>query len=161
MGLSEVSNILWRERQLLELLLFKLEEEQLLLANGRTKWLAHAAREIEDVLAAVKAAELHRAIEVDELATSLGLDPNASLRELADAAPAPWKHILEDHRTGFVSATQEIVALADANKELISRGQREVHDTLSWLGGATDDTYSADGNTSVRQSAARLIDRAL
>ena len=50
MGLSEVSNILWRERQLLELLLFKLEEEQLLLVNGRTRWLSHAAKEIEDVL---------------------------------------------------------------------------------------------------------------
>ena len=34
MSLSEVSNILWRERQLLELLVFKLEEEQLVLAVG-------------------------------------------------------------------------------------------------------------------------------
>ena len=42
MALSDVSNILWRERQLLELLVFKLEEEQLVLAAGRTRWLAHA-----------------------------------------------------------------------------------------------------------------------
>ena len=41
MGLSDVSNILWRERQLLELLLFKLEEEQLVLASGRARWLSH------------------------------------------------------------------------------------------------------------------------
>ena len=34
MGLSEVSNILWRERQLMDLLLFKLEEEQLLAPRG-------------------------------------------------------------------------------------------------------------------------------
>ena len=39
MGLSEVSNILWRQRQLLELLLFKLEEEQLVLTAGRTRWI--------------------------------------------------------------------------------------------------------------------------
>jgi len=51
MGLSEVSSILWRERQLLELLLFKLEEEQLLLAAGRTRWLPHATREVDRVLA--------------------------------------------------------------------------------------------------------------
>ena len=37
MALSDVSNILWRERQLLELLVFKLEEEQLVLAAGRTR----------------------------------------------------------------------------------------------------------------------------
>ena len=41
MGLSEVSNILWRQRQLLELLLFKLEEEQLVLKSGSTRWLAN------------------------------------------------------------------------------------------------------------------------
>ena len=39
MALSDVSNILWRERQLLELLVFKLEEEQLVLAAGRSRWL--------------------------------------------------------------------------------------------------------------------------
>ena len=39
MSLSEVSNILWRERRLLELLVFKLEEEHLVLASGRTRWL--------------------------------------------------------------------------------------------------------------------------
>lgn len=161
MGLSEVSNILWRERQLLELLLYKLEMEQLLLASGKTRWLAHAAREIEDVLEAIRSAELARAVEVESLATDLGLPPNASLRELAEAAPAPWRHILDEHRAGFLTATQEVVALADTNKELIIRGQRDVHDALSWLGEGQDETYSATGGTSVRQSAARLIDRAL
>ena len=50
MSLTEVSSILWRERELLELLLFKLEEEQLLLAAGRSRWLGHATREVEMVL---------------------------------------------------------------------------------------------------------------
>jgi hypothetical protein len=161
MGLSEVSNILWRERQLLELLLFKLEVEQLLLASGRTRWLAHAAREIEDILDAIKNAELARAVEVESLATDLGLPNNASLRELAEVAPAPWKHILEEHRAGFITATQEIAGLATSNRELIIKGQRDVHEALSWLGEAPDDTYSSSGNTSVRQTAARLIDRTL
>ena len=55
MALSDVSNILWRERQLLELLVFKLEEEQLVLAAGRTRWLAHATREVENVLGEIQA----------------------------------------------------------------------------------------------------------
>ncbi|HEX4777551.1 MAG TPA: flagellar protein FlgN, partial [Acidimicrobiia bacterium] len=54
MSLSDVSNILWRERQLLELLLFKLEEEQMILAGGRTRWLPHATREVETVLGELK-----------------------------------------------------------------------------------------------------------
>ena len=160
MGLSEVSNILWRERQLLELLLYKLEVEQLLLVNGRTRWLSAAAREIEDLLEAIKRAELARAMEVETLASDLGLPANASLRELADSAPAPWKHILEEHRTGFIASTQEIVALSDSNRELIVKGQRDVHEALNWLGESQDETYAADGN-SVRHTAARLIDRTL
>ena len=42
--MERLSLILWRERDLLETLLFKLEEEQLLLANGRTRWLMRAHR---------------------------------------------------------------------------------------------------------------------
>lgn len=158
MGLSEVSNILWRERQLLELLLFKLEEEQLLLANGRTRWLAHAAGEIEDILDEVKAVELARAMEVASLADQLGIDSNASLRELVEAAPAPWGHILDDHRTAFMSAVAEVQSMADSNRELIARGQRDVQDALSWLGANRDETYSASGTTT-RTSGSSLFDR--
>lgn len=161
MGLSEVSNILWRERQLLELLLFKLEEEQLLLVNGRTRWLSHAAKEIEDVLDAIRMAELARAVEVESLAGELGLPDNASLRELAAAAPAPWAHMLEEHRQSFLVSTEEINGLAATNRELLSRGQRDVHDALSWLGESRETTYSPDGTTDVRTAAARLIDRSL
>src|SRR5688500_20288215 len=102
MTLTEVSNILWRERQLLELLLFKLEEEQLLLASGRSRWLAHATREVETVLAEIKRVELSRAVQVEGLAVELGLSPNASLRELAEDAPPPWNSVLrsEERRVG-------------------------------------------------------------
>jgi len=41
-SLSDLSSILWREREMLELLLFKLEEEQLILASGRSRWLTLA-----------------------------------------------------------------------------------------------------------------------
>ena len=36
MGANELSALLWRERELLELLSFKLEEEQLLLTAGKS-----------------------------------------------------------------------------------------------------------------------------
>ena len=60
MGLREVSAILWRERHLLELLLFKLDEEQLVLAAGRTRWLPRATREVEMVLEEIRQTELER-----------------------------------------------------------------------------------------------------
>src|SRR5690242_19256564 len=115
MALNDVSNILWRERQLLELLVFKLEEEQLVLAAGRTRWLAHATREVETVLAEIKRVELERAIEVQAVAQELGMETAPSLRELASLVPSPWDGIFEEHRRALLETAQEIDSVAKAN----------------------------------------------
>jgi len=120
MGLAEVSDILWRERELLDVLLFKLEEEQLLLASGRVQWLAHATREVEIVLEQIRLTELRRSIEVESVVESLGLEANPSLSALADAAPPSWSHLLHAHRTAFLALTQQIAALAEANRDAVS-----------------------------------------
>ncbi len=39
MSFDELSAVLWRERELLETLLFKLEAEELIIASGRSRWL--------------------------------------------------------------------------------------------------------------------------
>lgn len=160
MTLTEVSNILWRERQLLELLLFKLEEEQLLLAAGRSRWLAHATREVETVLGEIKRVELARAVEVEALAVSLGLSPEASLRELAAASPPPWDAVLEDHREAFLTATQEIQSLAQDNRELLSRGYQAARQVLTSMDDQRVETYSPAGLTTNRP-ATRLVDEAI
>jgi hypothetical protein len=111
MGLREVSAILWRERHLLELLLFKLDEEQLVLAAGRTRWLPRATREVEMVLEELRQTELERAVEVSRVANDLRLPADASLRQLADAAQPPWQGMLLEHRQAFLTLTDEITAL--------------------------------------------------
>ena len=162
MGLTEVSNILWQERQLLELLLFKLEEEQLVLASGRSRWLNHATREVEMVLEEIKRAELARAMEVDSLAAELGLSPGASLRELSEVAEQPWKGILDQHRRAFLALTQEILALAQVNRDMLTRGQKATREALSWLDENEADVYSAKGAaTSSLTSGPRLVNEAL
>src|SRR5580765_4260303 len=94
MALSDVSNILWRERQLLELLQFKLEEEQLVLLNGKNRWVAHATREVEMIIEQLREVELQRAMAVNSASRELGLDGEPTLRELAAVAPAPWNNLL-------------------------------------------------------------------
>ena len=164
MSLRDVSTTLWRERQLLELLLFKLEEEQLLLAAGRTRWLAHATREVETVLEELKNAELARAVEVARVADELGIPTEASLRELAAAVPSPWDEILNDHREAFLSAAEEVVGLANTNRELLSRGYQAAREVLASLttGGTEPEIglYSASGTTARRQTT-RLLDEVL
>ncbi|SRR6266540_4013769 len=135
MGLAEVSGILWRERELLEVLLFKLEEEKLLLASGRTRWLARATHEVEIVLEHIRETELFRAVEVDAVAIDLGLDPNPSLFALAQAAGGTWRDIFLQHRQGFVKLTDDIEALATANRRLLSNGARATREALLAAGG--------------------------
>jgi hypothetical protein len=162
MSLTEVSSILWRERELLELLLFKLEEEQLLLAAGRSRWLGHATREVEMVLEEIRRAELGRAVEVEAIAVSLGLAPDVSLRELAEQAPAPWDDILREHRNAFLTASQEISALAQANKELLTTGFRAARETLMSLGGEAEvTTYAPNGQSVQRTRGPRLLNEAI
>jgi hypothetical protein len=134
MGLREVSAILWRERHLLELLLFKLDEEQLVLAAGRTRWLPRATREVEMVLEEIRQTELERAVEVSRVAIDLGLPSSASLRQLAEQAPEPWRGMLAEHRQAFLTLTDEITNLVQANRELLARGQKAVRDVLASIG---------------------------
>lgn len=161
MPLNNVSTILWRQRQLLELLLFKLEEEQLLLAAGRARWLAHAANEVETVLEEIKHVELARCVEVDAVAAELGLGSDASLSELIELADEPWKQILQDHREAFLVMTQEILSVAGSNRELLNRGQRAVQDAMGFVDGAGEATYTPSGTRSGAPTSPLLFNEVL
>jgi FlgN protein len=160
-SLTDLSSVLWRSRELLELLLFKLEEEQLLLAAGRSRWLAHATREVEVVLDQIRQSEVARAAYAQATAVELGLDPDASLGELADAAPGPWSELLHQHRKAFLTMTSEITALAATNRDLLSAGQRAARETMMVISGSVE-TYGRQGKT-VNDAARRshLVDEAI
>jgi hypothetical protein len=160
MGLADLASILWREREMLELLLFKLEEEQLVLAGGRTRWLAHATREVEAVLDEIRRTEVIRAVEVQAIGASLGLGDNPSLTALAGAAPAPWSDLLNQHRRAFLTLTAEVSALAEANRDLLTTGARAVRETMLSVAGSVE-TYGRRGETVAAAPRTRLIDEAM
>jgi hypothetical protein len=160
MGLADLASILWREREMLELLLFKLESEQLVLTGGRTRWLAHATREVEIVLEEIRRTEVIRAIEVDEVAASLGIGPNPSLSALAEAAPVPWSELLDQHRKAFLTLTAEVSALAEANREMLTIGARAARETMLAVVGSVE-TYGRRGETVAAAPRTRLIDEAM
>ena len=145
MSTEDLSSILWRERDLLELLLFKLEVEQLVLTSGRTHWLAVAAREVETVLHEIRDAELIRAIAVDTVAAGLGLEPNASLRDIAAASEEPWRAIWLDHREAFTTVATQISEMSQSNRVLLTAGYQAAQATLLSLSEKSP-TYGADGS---------------
>lgn len=157
MGLSEVSTILWQERHLLELLVFKLEEQQLLLAAGRTRWLALAADELDAVMDELRDVELLRAMEVDAAAGALGLAPNPSLAELAAAAPDPWDDLLAQHREALLLLADEVRDRSTHNRDLLGRGEAAVRELLATgLSGPSNPLDRGDG----APSSGLLVDQA-
>ncbi len=134
MGLSDVSNILWRERQLLELLLFKLEEEQLILNSQRPRWLDHATREVETVISELYRLDLERTDAIQALATEMGMPGLPTLKTLAEQESGPWVRIFEEHRNALRHLATEIDKLANSNRDDVLRGQRAAHATLKVFG---------------------------
>lgn len=160
MAMTDLSGSLFRIRELLELLLFKLEEEQLLLTAGRGRWLPHATREVEVVLEHIRVAEVVRAVHSDRAAEQLGLPAGSGLAALAQAAPAPWSDLLHQHRQAFMVLTAEISNLAANNRDLLTAGLRAVRETVLAVVGDTG-TYSSRGQSVAASTRARLVDEAI
>ncbi len=156
--MEDLSLILWRERELLETLLYKLEIEKLVLASGQNRWLGSAAREVEQVLAAIRETELLRAITADEAAASIGMASNPSLRALAEAVGDPWHTILMDHHKAFVTCTRDLVETAATNRELLTASQQAAREVFLGLGEQAAG-YSPTGSAVVVESRHHVIDR--
>jgi hypothetical protein len=156
---DKLSQILWRERELLDSLLFKLEMEQLVLGSGRTRWLARSAREVALVLEVLRETEILRSVAADEAAESLGMSSNPSLRALAEAVDEPWRTILLEHKEAFETVSREITALAETNRELLTVGLRSAREALLSLEQVAQG-YSPDGAAVLADvDAPRLVDR--
>ena len=146
MGASEVSTLLWRERQLLDLLVFKMEEEQLILAASRPHLLGPASAEVAQVLEQISQCEAERELATRELASELGIGSPARLAEIVEASEEPWTGIFAEHRKGLVSAVSRIKVLATETKALLATRLAATTDALALLGQAPVDAYSpADG----------------
>jgi hypothetical protein len=158
---QHLSTMLWREQELLDLLLFKAEEKQYLIVTGKTRWLARIAHEIEVVLDQLRTLEVERAAATEVLAVRLGLDANPSLRQLAEAAPAPWNDLFAKHHEALLVLVTELRSLSDANRELIEHGLSALGDVLLQTRTPSAGTYGASGRPEERGTRAVTLDGAL
>ena len=108
-GFPELASLLWRERANRERVLYRIVQEQLVLAAGRTRWLARAGQEIEEALSDLRHGESVRAAIARALAARLGLPADVPLVQLADSAPGPWDEILR----GLGDALRDLGILLD------------------------------------------------
>src|SRR3954470_20429532 len=158
---QHLSTLLWREQELLDLLLFKAEEEQYLTLTGKTRWLARIAHEIEVVLDQLRTLEVERAAATEAIAVRLGLGANPSLRQLAEKAPTPWNDLFAKHHEALLVLVTELRSLSDANRELIEGGLAAIGDALTSVRTPSAGTYGSTGRTDDGSHRAVTLDGAL
>ncbi|MCA0437205.1 MAG: flagellar protein FlgN [Austwickia sp.] len=147
LALSNLSTGLWRIQELLETLLYQLEVQSVLIETGRSRWLGRSTSDIETVIESLRETELLRAVDATPVCDLLGLPADTPLSEIAKAAPAPWDHVLEEHRVALSNATHELSQLSRTNGEMLEISYRAVQDTLDRFNHAPEGaTYTARGS---------------
>lgn len=130
-ALSDLSQVLWNEREALETVLFKLEAQRLLLVDGQHRWAGPANHELDAALDELGAMELNRAVATAAAASEVGVGINAGLRELAAGSSPPWPMVIEWHIVAIVRLTEEIFEAAARNRVLLDTGLTEVQKALA------------------------------
>lgn len=160
MDAENLSHELFRQRGILENLLYKFTTQRLLITNGESRWLGRCTAEIE-VLSKQLATNM---LTVDVLSLSLARTWGApceqapTLRELVEAAPAegPWKLALADHHRAISSLTEQIKSVSAENSQFVRAAQISLQDA-GQSGSAV--TYTATGTAAPTQSGSTLLDR--
>lgn len=156
-SLAVITSMLWRERECLEMLLFKLVEQQLILSSGHSRWLHLVDDEVRAAAEALRESELIRAAEVDLLAQQTGLPADTTLRELAAVTPEPWCTLLEEHGETLRSTVLEVQSVATENKRLLQAGEQAIRETLDQLRGGRP-RYDARGASTAACGSVYLLD---
>lgn len=162
-GLQALADTLWEERQLAELLLYKLVSARLILAADDRRHVGLALVEVERVIQAFRGAEAQRSRTVERIADDLDVPPGElRLAVLAEEAPEPWRTVFGDHRERFLALTTEIEEAAMENRRLLSAALNGIHESLSELTiGEVGTTYTAAGRQDAATTRPTHLDQAL
>jgi len=104
---------------------------------------------------------VERASATEVMAARLGIGANPSLREVAEAAPAPWNDLYAKHHEALLVLVTDLRSLSDANRELIEGGLAAIGDALLSVKTNSAGTYGSTGRTDDGSHRAVTLDGAL
>jgi len=157
-----LSSQLERECGLMELLLFKLQQEHLMLAAGQDRWLHHATAEVNLVMEELHQATATRTATAISLARDAGLPANATLGQLSQSASSTspeWAGMLEGQREHLRDLLTEIEQVGRINREILASRLSVTRDALAMLGEAPAVGYGRGAQTS--RPMAHVVSEAL
>lgn len=157
MAATDLSMQLLRQRELLELMLFKLEELEMLVTTGRTRWVQHATSEVERVAKALASGAILRDTMFVDVATQWGAPEATTLRELVEIAPTEaWREVMGSHHAVMTGLAGEIAQKRNAVNQHLRTALRVTQETIAGLGEPTGE-YAASGAL-VGGAGSRLLD---
>jgi FlgN protein len=124
---------------------FKFEVQQMMLVGGRGVWVEETTRDLEVAIATVQRGDLVFRRALGEAAGVLGLSPESTLREVAEATDEPWSYIFGQGRHELQKAIRRIDELCAENRKLLVRGYLATSEALAMLGVADPAGYDASG----------------
>ncbi|MHB8262635.1 MAG: flagellar export chaperone FlgN [Acidimicrobiales bacterium] len=163
MSMQRLSACLYEEKEALEELLFKLEEEQLILAAGRHRWLPRASVEVENALRILDAMERVRHDVMVSVAeeTEVASGEMATLPEVAGAVGEPWSEVLLESAENMRALLVQVAEMVASNRDLIMRGLASTAETLVAIGASAGISYGPDGESRTVAGMTRLLDAAI
>jgi hypothetical protein len=120
-----LASLLWRERELLDRLLYKLTVQRVIFEAALTRWFDRSDVAVRAAAKALQEHEVARAIETDRILRRYGLPADAALSQLAAVAPQPWPDLLLDHREALRALTEEIDEVAEGSRELLNESDTD------------------------------------
>ncbi|MFC7400908.1 flagellar export chaperone FlgN [Citricoccus sp. GCM10030269] len=160
MQAEELSNELWRERGILENLLYKFTTQRLLVTNGESRWLGRCTAEIDALKNQLSTTQLTVDVLSAAVAEQWGLTTESSptLRELMAAAPqdGPWGGILRDHHGAILRLADEIRSLSEENQRFLRAANISLQEAGQQPSAPV--AYTAAGSPAPTSGAA-LVDR--
>ncbi len=163
MSMQRLSACLYEEKEALEELLFKLEEEQLVLATGRHRWLPRATAEVENALRTLDAMEHSRHDVMVSVAKETGVvrGEMATLAEVAGAVGEPWSEVLLESCENMRALLGQVAEMVASNRDLIMRGLASTAEALVAIGASAGISYGPDGESRTIAGLTRLLDAAI
>jgi len=160
MGASELSALLWQERELLDLLEYRLEVQRALLTVGESRWAQRAADDIEAATAQLRRLNIVRDVEVQGVAEAWGIaGESPSLRDVIAAAPeaGPWPEIFSAHLRAMLASVERIGGRRDDNLRMLREALRHTQETLAGTGDRAG-TYTASGGADIGARPAMIFE---
>lgn len=139
-------------------LCFKFEVQEVVLSGGRHQWLNETTAELERAVRAVHGTDRALRDALAKGAVALGLSPEATVREVAAAAPEPWGYIYGQHREDLQRSIERVAQLSRTNRQLLARGHAATVSAMQFLGADVPAGYDATGSAAPVSGSVGLLD---